>query len=155
MGSKVSYCWLCWKKWKWWPCKHEVIAYTCKYWNISVVSAVFIEIFQHNQQYDTLLPVTPCAHKLKAGIALYLERREIYMIELKCNENKSPPPPHSMLCVARMCSIIWWAFRRIANQGGESLQNLNPVPTIKWMIVVTDTSYNGIKITSYIVTKLL
>ena len=31
--------------------------------------AVFIEIFQHNQQYDTLLPVTPCAHKLKAGIA--------------------------------------------------------------------------------------
>jgi hypothetical protein len=58
-----------------------VIAYTCKYWNISVVSAVFIEIFQHNQQYiisiykfnillyDTLLPVTPCAHKLKVGIA--------------------------------------------------------------------------------------
>jgi hypothetical protein len=36
---------------------------------ISVVSTVFIEIFQHNQQYDTLLPVTPCAHKLKAGIA--------------------------------------------------------------------------------------
>jgi hypothetical protein len=33
--------------------------------------AVFIEIFQHNQQYDTLLPVTPCAHKLKAGIANY------------------------------------------------------------------------------------
>jgi hypothetical protein len=30
-----------------------------------------IEIFQHNQQYDdTLLPVTPCMHKLKAGIAL-------------------------------------------------------------------------------------
>jgi hypothetical protein len=34
-----------------------------------VVSAVFIENFQHNQQYDTLLPTTPCAHKLKAGIA--------------------------------------------------------------------------------------
>jgi hypothetical protein len=27
------------------------------------------KIFQHNQQYDTLLPVTPCMHKLKAGIA--------------------------------------------------------------------------------------
>ena len=25
--------------------------------------------FQHNQQYDTLLAITPCAHKLKAGIA--------------------------------------------------------------------------------------
>jgi hypothetical protein len=41
---------------------HRVIAYTCKYWNISVVSAVFIEMFQHNQQYDTLLPITPCVH---------------------------------------------------------------------------------------------
>jgi hypothetical protein len=46
-----------------------VIAYTCKYWNISVVSVVFIEIVQHNQQYDTLLPIIPCRHKLKAGIA--------------------------------------------------------------------------------------
>jgi hypothetical protein len=27
------------------------------------------EIFQHNQQYDTLLPIIPCTHKLKAGIA--------------------------------------------------------------------------------------
>jgi hypothetical protein len=69
MGSKVSYCWSCWKNKLWWPCKHGLIPYTCKYWNISVVSAVFIENFQHNQQYDTLLPVTPCAHKLKAGIA--------------------------------------------------------------------------------------
>jgi hypothetical protein len=34
-----------------------------------VVSAVFIENFQHNQQYDTLLPVIPCTHKLQAGIA--------------------------------------------------------------------------------------
>jgi hypothetical protein len=59
------------KKYKWWPCKHGVIAYTFKYWNISVVSAVLIEIFQHNQQSDTLLPVTPCAHKLKAGIAYW------------------------------------------------------------------------------------
>jgi hypothetical protein len=25
--------------------------------------------FQHNQQYDTLLPIIPCTHKLKAGIA--------------------------------------------------------------------------------------
>jgi hypothetical protein len=29
----------------------------------------FIKIFQHNQQYDTLLPVAPYTHKLKAGIA--------------------------------------------------------------------------------------
>ena len=41
-----------------------------------VVPAVFIEIFQHNQQYDTLLPVTPCAHKLKAVIAYCIERSE-------------------------------------------------------------------------------
>ena len=32
----------------------------------------FIKIFQHNQQYDTLLPVTPCMHKLKAGIYLFI-----------------------------------------------------------------------------------
>ena len=25
--------------------------------------------FQHYQQYDTLLPITPCTHNLKAGIA--------------------------------------------------------------------------------------
>jgi hypothetical protein len=37
-----------------------------------VVSAVFIEIFQHNQQYDTLLSIIPCTHKLKAGIAYYV-----------------------------------------------------------------------------------
>jgi hypothetical protein len=43
-----------------------VIAYTCKY---SAISVVLIEIFQHNQQYDTLLPVSPCTHKWKAGIA--------------------------------------------------------------------------------------
>ena len=24
--------------------------------------------FQHYQQYDTLLPITPCTHNLKAGI---------------------------------------------------------------------------------------
>jgi hypothetical protein len=29
----------------------------------------FIKNLQHNQQYDTLLPITPCMHKLKAGIA--------------------------------------------------------------------------------------
>ena len=29
--------------------------------------------FQHNQQYDTLLPILPCTHKLKAGIA-YCEK---------------------------------------------------------------------------------
>ena len=26
-------------------------------------------IFQHNHQCDTLLPIVPCTHKLKAGIA--------------------------------------------------------------------------------------
>jgi hypothetical protein len=31
----------------------------------------FIEIFQHNQQHDTLLPIIPCRHKLKAGIAYF------------------------------------------------------------------------------------
>jgi hypothetical protein len=55
------------KKWKWWPCKHGVIAIV----NIKIfwLFRQFIKIFQHNQQYDTLLPVTPCMHKLKAGIA--------------------------------------------------------------------------------------
>jgi hypothetical protein len=52
---------------------NRVITYACKYWNIcSVVSAVFIDIFQHNQRYDTLHPITPCMHKLKPGIANYL-----------------------------------------------------------------------------------
>ena len=49
-----------------------MIAYTCKYWNISVVSVVFIEIFPANQQYDTLLPIIHCRHKLKAGIAYWI-----------------------------------------------------------------------------------
>ena len=39
---------------------------------VRVVLAVFIEIFQHNQQYDTLHPITPCMHNLKPGIANYL-----------------------------------------------------------------------------------
>ena len=30
--------------------------------------ALFL-FFQHNQQHDTLLPITTCTHKLKAGIA--------------------------------------------------------------------------------------
>jgi hypothetical protein len=50
----------------------------CKYWNISVVSVVFIENFQQNQQYDTLLPIIPCRHNLKAGIAysFLIERKK-------------------------------------------------------------------------------
>jgi hypothetical protein len=48
-----------------------IALYTCKYLNISVVSADFIEIFQHNQQYDTLLLITPFTQKIKAGIAYY------------------------------------------------------------------------------------
>ena len=27
------------------------------------------EIFQHNQQYDTLIPIAPYTHKLKVGIS--------------------------------------------------------------------------------------
>jgi hypothetical protein len=30
--------------------------------------------FQHNQLCDTLLPITPCTHKLKAGIAYSIEQ---------------------------------------------------------------------------------
>jgi hypothetical protein len=30
-----------------------------------------LKSFKHNQQYDTLLPVIPCAYKLKAGIAYW------------------------------------------------------------------------------------
>ena len=46
-------------------CKHGVIAYT-EFVNIEI-----FRLFRHNQQYDTLLPVTPCKHKLKAGIAYW------------------------------------------------------------------------------------
>ena len=48
-------------------CKHGEIAIV----NIEIfwLFRQFIKIFKHNQQYDTLLPVTPCMHKLKAGIA--------------------------------------------------------------------------------------
>jgi hypothetical protein len=28
--------------------------------------------FQHNHQCDTLLPIVPCTHKLKAGIAYFV-----------------------------------------------------------------------------------
>jgi hypothetical protein len=53
-----------------------VIAYILV--NISVVSAVFIENFQHNPQYDTLLLIAPCAHKLKAGIAYFVQFSVLY-----------------------------------------------------------------------------
>jgi hypothetical protein len=46
--------------------------------NISIFTSITLRvytatifIFQHNQQYDTLLPIVPCTHKLKAGIAYY------------------------------------------------------------------------------------
>jgi hypothetical protein len=32
--------------------------------------------FQHNQQYDTLLPIPPCMHKLKAGIAYRMKGKK-------------------------------------------------------------------------------
>jgi hypothetical protein len=32
--------------------------------------ALFL-FFQHSQQHDTLLPITPCTHKLKAGIVYF------------------------------------------------------------------------------------
>jgi hypothetical protein len=55
------------KKQKWWQGKHGMIAII----NIEIfwLFMQFIQNVQHNQQYDTLLPVTPCMHKLKAGIA--------------------------------------------------------------------------------------
>jgi hypothetical protein len=37
-----------------------------------VFTRLLFLFFQHNQQYDTLLPITPCMHELKAGIAFYL-----------------------------------------------------------------------------------
>ena len=30
-----------------------------------------LKFFKHNPQHDTLLPVIPCAYKLKAGIAYW------------------------------------------------------------------------------------
>ena len=38
------------------------------------VSVVFYWNFSANQQYDTLLPIIPCRHKLKAGIAYSVRR---------------------------------------------------------------------------------
>jgi hypothetical protein len=36
--------------------------------------------FQHNQQCDTLLPIVPCTHKLKAGIAYCRrDRTRVYL----------------------------------------------------------------------------
>jgi hypothetical protein len=54
--------------------------------NISIFTSinyhsVFIRpflFFQHNQQYDTLLPILPCAHKLQAGIAYSILEVAIY-----------------------------------------------------------------------------
>jgi hypothetical protein len=55
-------------------------------------------IFQPNQQYHTLLPITPCVHKLKAGIAyntptlaqfllrhifVYLKLKDVSQLSLK------------------------------------------------------------------------
>ena len=77
-----------------------MIAHTCKYWNISFVSAVFIEIFQHNQQYDTLLPITPCAHKLKAGIAYCQNQRA----ENQCFEFLRAWPINVSSCILRVVS---------------------------------------------------
>ena len=34
--------------------------------------------FQHHQQCDTLLPIVPCTHKLKAGIA-YSDTEPCYL----------------------------------------------------------------------------
>jgi hypothetical protein len=42
--------------------------------------------FQQNQQYDTLLPISPCAHKLKAGIA-YLKWTIVQIILKKITRN--------------------------------------------------------------------
>jgi hypothetical protein len=39
----------------------------------SVITRPPFLFFQHNQQYDTLLPIIPCTHKLKAGIAYFVQ----------------------------------------------------------------------------------
>jgi hypothetical protein len=106
MGSKVSYCRLCWK------ISIKTTKITAIFTSISYHS-VFTRppflFFQHNQQCDTLLPIVPCTHKLKAGIAYRKcpwnqawirphtmprtrEQRKTFKMNMQQNTD-SPPPP--------------------------------------------------------------
>jgi hypothetical protein len=48
--------------------------------------------FQHNQQYDTLLPILPCTHKLKAGIVNCRQMKADCSTCRYIGPPKSPPP---------------------------------------------------------------
>jgi hypothetical protein len=55
--------------------------------------------FQHNQQYDTLLPIVPCTHKLKTGIA-YSERFWIF--------NANPRLKFNLLFNMYFCTCVYF-----------------------------------------------
>jgi hypothetical protein len=80
MGSKVSYYWLCWKNFNK-NCRNNrnISIFTSMSYHSVFTRPPFL-FFQHNQQYDTLLPIIPCTHELKAGIAYCL-----YLITLNCS----------------------------------------------------------------------
>ena len=64
--------------------------------------------FQHNQQCDTLLPIVPCTHKLKAGIAYsHLELYGMYAFEKSalCNVK------YSYTLDSNMCYHAAYYFR--------------------------------------------
>jgi hypothetical protein len=84
-----------------------VISYTCKYWNIS---AVFIEIFQHNQQYDTLLSLTPCVHQLKAGIANWATKKYLRFQPLTHGWDKNNPQTIYIDIIDIYSMIVMYAF---------------------------------------------
>ena len=59
------------KKIKKWTFKHDVIVILVNIEIFRLFRQFVLKFFKHNQQYDTLLPVIPCAYKLKAGIACW------------------------------------------------------------------------------------
>jgi hypothetical protein len=59
--------------------------------------------FQHNQQCDTLLPITPCTHKLKAGIA-YLFMWQINLVELTFR-NTTTVNGNALYCILLFYSL--------------------------------------------------
>jgi hypothetical protein len=70
MGSKVSYCYIAdyaEKFQKNYRSNRNISIFTSISYHSVFTRPPFL-FFQHNQQYDTLLPIIPCKHKLKAGI---------------------------------------------------------------------------------------
>jgi hypothetical protein len=50
----------------------QLLVYACRgRCEVRYHIADYAEFFQHNQQCDTLLPIIPCRHKLKAGITYW------------------------------------------------------------------------------------